>query len=30
MNLVRPAPGFLEGLRELCTEYGAVLILTKS
>ncbi|CAM5316535.1 glutamate-1-semialdehyde 2,1-aminomutase [Alcaligenes phenolicus] len=26
MNLVRPAPGFLEGLRELCTEYGAVLI----
>src|SRR5690606_37860901 len=26
MNLVRPAPGFLEGLRELCTEHGAVLI----
>ncbi|HRL22473.1 MAG TPA: glutamate-1-semialdehyde 2,1-aminomutase [Alcaligenes sp.] len=26
MNLVRPAPGFLEGLRELCTQYGAVLI----
>ncbi|MFV0282355.1 MAG: glutamate-1-semialdehyde 2,1-aminomutase [Castellaniella sp.] len=26
MNLVRPAPGFLEGLRALCTRYGAVLI----
>ncbi|CAM5198762.1 Glutamate-1-semialdehyde 2,1-aminomutase OS=Castellaniella defragrans OX=75697 GN=hemL PE=3 SV=1 [Castellaniella defragrans] len=26
MNMVRPAPGFLEGLRSLCTEYGAVLI----
>lgn len=26
MNLVRPAPGFLEGLRELCTRHGAVLI----
>lgn len=26
MNFVRPAPGFLEGLRELCTRYGAVLI----
>jgi glutamate-1-semialdehyde 2,1-aminomutase len=26
MNLVKPAPGFLEGLRRLCTEYGAVLI----
>jgi glutamate-1-semialdehyde 2,1-aminomutase len=27
MNLVPPEPGFLEGLRELCSEYGAVLIL---
>lgn len=26
MNLVKPRPGFLEGLRELCTRYGAVLI----
>ncbi|MGB3423237.1 MAG: glutamate-1-semialdehyde 2,1-aminomutase [Castellaniella sp.] len=26
MNLVRPAPGFLEGLRTLCTRYGSVLI----
>lgn len=26
MNLVAPIPGFLEKLRELCTEYGAVLI----
>ncbi len=26
MNCVPPAPGFLEGLREVCTHYGAVLI----
>ncbi|MBV6272474.1 glutamate-1-semialdehyde 2,1-aminomutase [Alcaligenaceae bacterium CGII-47] len=26
MNMVRPAPGFLEGLRSLCTQNGAVLI----
>jgi glutamate-1-semialdehyde 2,1-aminomutase len=26
MNLVLPRAGFLEGLRELCTRYGAVLI----
>lgn len=26
MNLVRPVPGFLEGLRRLCTEHGSVLI----
>ena len=26
MNMVRPRPGFLEGLRRLCTQYGAVLI----
>ncbi len=26
MNLVLPAPGFLEALRELCTRHGAVLI----
>ena len=26
MNLVKPAPGFLEGLRSLCDHYGAVLI----
>ena len=26
MNLVRPRPGFLEGLRRLCTAHGAVLI----
>jgi glutamate-1-semialdehyde 2,1-aminomutase len=26
MNLVRPAPGFLEALREECTTHGAVLI----
>ncbi len=27
MNLIAPAPGFLEGLRENCTNSGAVLIL---
>jgi glutamate-1-semialdehyde 2,1-aminomutase len=26
MNLVLPRQGFIEGLRELCTRYGAVLI----
>ena len=26
MGVVPPAPGFLEGLRKLCTEHGAVLI----
>lgn len=26
MNLIKPAPGFLEGLRSLCTQYGALLI----
>ena len=26
MNLIRPAPGFHEGLRRLCTEHGALLI----
>ncbi|HWK71211.1 glutamate-1-semialdehyde 2,1-aminomutase [Pollutimonas sp. M17] len=26
MNLVKPAPGFLEGLRALCTRHGALLI----
>ena len=26
MNLLTPAPGFLEGLRALCDQYGAVLI----
>lgn len=26
MNCVPPAPGFLEAMRELCTEHGAVLI----
>lgn len=26
MNLVRPAPGFLEGLRRVCNRHGAVLI----
>jgi glutamate-1-semialdehyde 2,1-aminomutase len=26
MNCIPPEPGFLEGLRELCTEYGVVLI----
>ena len=26
MNLIQPAPGFLEGLRRLCDTYGAVLI----
>lgn len=26
MNLVPPAPGFLQGLRALCDQYGAVLI----
>jgi glutamate-1-semialdehyde 2,1-aminomutase len=26
MNLVVPQPGFLEGIRELCTKHGAVLV----
>ncbi|MGE4369933.1 MAG: glutamate-1-semialdehyde 2,1-aminomutase [Burkholderiaceae bacterium] len=26
MNLVKPAPGFLEGLRKLCSDHGALLI----
>ncbi|PLC55063.1 glutamate-1-semialdehyde-2,1-aminomutase [Pollutimonas nitritireducens] len=26
MNLIKPLPGFLEGLRSLCTQYGALLI----
>ena len=26
MGLVRPAPGFLDGLRELCTRHGALLV----
>ena len=26
MNLIRPEPGFHEGLRELCTKHGALLI----
>jgi len=26
MNLIKPAPGFLEGLREQCTRHGALLI----
>jgi len=26
MNCIPPLPGFLEGLRELCSEYGSVLI----
>jgi glutamate-1-semialdehyde 2,1-aminomutase len=26
MNLILPEPGFLEGLRELCTEHGALLV----
>lgn len=26
MNMILPLPGFLEGLRALCTQYGAVLI----
>lgn len=26
MNLIKPAAGFLEGLRELCTQHGALLI----
>lgn len=26
MNLMMPKPGFLQGLRELCTQYGALLI----
>ncbi|MDT8383891.1 MAG: glutamate-1-semialdehyde 2,1-aminomutase [Gammaproteobacteria bacterium] len=27
MNCIPPVPGFLEGLREICDEYGSVLIL---
>ncbi|MEZ8093200.1 glutamate-1-semialdehyde 2,1-aminomutase [Photobacterium swingsii] len=27
MNCIPPVPGFLEGLREICDEYGALLIL---
>lgn len=27
MNFVRPQPGFLQGLRELCDQYGALLIM---
>jgi len=27
MNCIPPVPGFLEGLREVCDEYGSVLIL---
>ncbi len=27
MNCIPPVPGFLEGLREVCDEYGTVLIL---
>ena len=30
MNCVPPLPGFLAGLRALCTEHGALLISTKS
>ncbi len=26
MNLIKPVPGFLEGLRALCTQHGAILI----
>ena len=26
MNLIKPAAGFLEGLREVCTQHGALLI----
>jgi glutamate-1-semialdehyde 2,1-aminomutase len=26
MNLIKPVPGFLEGLRALCTQYGALLV----
>ncbi|TAM00876.1 MAG: glutamate-1-semialdehyde-2,1-aminomutase [Pusillimonas sp.] len=26
MNLVKPAPGFLQGLRDLCTQHGALLV----
>ncbi|UCE31045.1 MAG: glutamate-1-semialdehyde 2,1-aminomutase [Burkholderiales bacterium] len=26
MNLIKPAPGFLQGLRTLCTQHGALLI----
>ncbi|MGB6105116.1 MAG: glutamate-1-semialdehyde 2,1-aminomutase [Pusillimonas sp.] len=26
MNLIKPLPGFLEGLRSLCTQHGALLI----
>lgn len=26
MNLIKPKEGFLEGLREICTQYGALLI----
>jgi glutamate-1-semialdehyde 2,1-aminomutase len=26
MNCIPPVPGFLEGLREICDQYGAVLI----
>jgi glutamate-1-semialdehyde 2,1-aminomutase len=26
MNLIKPQPGYLEGLRQLCTKHGAVLI----
>lgn len=26
MNLIKPAPGFLQGLRDVCTQYGALLI----
>lgn len=27
MNCIPPVPGFLEGLREICDEFGALLIL---
>src|SRR3546814_3701892 len=26
MNLIKPAAGFLQGLRDVCTQHGAVLI----